>query len=364
MIEMVSLQKQLQNYETEIQAAIQKVLNSTLFIQGETVKTFEKEFALYLNQKHVISCANGTDALQLALMAINLKPADEVIIPAFSYVSPAETTALLGAKIIFVDVNEDDYLINTNKLKEAINSNTKAIIPVHLFGAEADVNSIENLIKGHQITIIEDAAQSVGNIINSRDSIICTSFFPTKNLGCYGDGGAVITNNQSIAEKIRALANHGQHKKYEHQFIGINSRLDALHAAILSVKLKNLDKELQQRRRIADIYLKELQVLSGLKLPSLIKNQQSCWHQFTVQLPTAQIRNNFQKHLAKADIASAIYYPKPLHLQKAYQYLGYKKGDFPVAERLSETVISLPVHPFLTDQELEKILQTIKNFIP
>ncbi len=364
MIEMVSLKRQLQHQKLEINKAIEKVVTEGSFIQGETVKNFEQKFAGYLGQKHVVSCANGTDALQLALMVAEINIGDEVIIPSFSYVSPAEVTALLKAKIVFADVNEDDFLIAINGVETLLSAKTKAVIPVHLFGAKANCKAIQEVIKGHQITIIEDAAQSIGNKINSENSIVTTSFFPTKNLACFGDGGALIINDDHIAHKLRSLANHGQVKKYEHQYVGINSRLDALQAAVLSVKLNYLDEELAKKKHIANQYLQKLSALQWLKLPIIEEGQEHCWHQFTVRLPNKTVREHFKNYLIKANIASVIYYPKPLHLQKAYQYLGYKKGSFPVAEKLADTVLSLPIHPYLSGLEVKKIIEEIKKFKP
>lgn len=368
---MVDLKSQYAHIKEEVNAGIQEVIDSTAFIKGGKVVDFQKNLEKYLNVKHVIPVGNGTDALQIALMALDLKPGDEVITPTFTFIATVEVIALLGLTPVFVDVDAETFNISVEALKKAITPKTKAIIPVHLFGQNADMESIVQIAKQNNLHIIEDACQSIGSVYTFKDGqkiqsgcigdIGCTSFFPSKNLGCYGDGGALFTNNDKIAEKIRAIANHGMVVRYYHDVVGVNSRLDAIQAAILDVKLKHLDTYTQNRKNAANYYNNAFANHPNLKTPITHSQSDHVYHQYTLRLNNVD-RSALQKHLANKGIPAMIYYPVPLHLQKAYQYLGGKKGDFPVAESLCEVVLSLPMHTELTEEQLNLITESVLNF--
>ena len=342
-MQFINLQKQYQSIRPEINKAIQKVLDSGQFILGQEVEKFEQEIAKYLSAKYAIGVASGTDALLLSLMALNIKKDDEVITTAFSFIATANTIARVGAKPVFVDIDPETFNIDASKIK--ITKKTKAIVPVHLYGQLAEMQAI----KKFRIPIIEDACQAIGagKIIGD---LACFSFFPTKNLGCYGDGGLVATNNKKLAEKIRILRAHGAKEKYYHQEIGFNSRLDELQAAILRVKLTYLDKWNAQRIKNAGIYNKFFNK----------KNHKNhVYNQYTIRTKN---RDKLKKYLEKQNIPTAIYYPVPLHLQKCFKYLGYKKGDFPEAEKAAKEVLSLPVDSELTRYEQEVIIKYIRDY--
>ena len=363
MIKMIDLAAEYQLLKDELDPAIQKVLAKGNYIQGEEVKVFEKQLATYLKVKHVISCANGTDALQIALMALAIKNGDEVIIPAFSYVSVIEVICLLCAKPILVDVNFDTFQIDENKLQKAITSKTKAIIPVHLFGQCGNLSAILALAKEHQIFVIEDNAQALGakyqnQFLGTLGNIGCTSFFPTKNLACFGDGGALFTNNNALADKIRMIANHGQKEKYNHEVVGLNSRLDTLQAAVLKIKLNHLDRNLSKRSEIALQYLSNLKEVEGIELPLTEKDCIASWNQFTIKVKNDK-RNLLKQYLLQNGIETMIYYPKALHQQKAYVKFGNSNKKSII---LSAEVLSLPNHPLLKNEEVMSIIQHIKNF--
>lgn len=370
-IQMVDLKSQYQPIAGEINEAIQNVLNSSAFINGPDVKEFAGALANYTGAAHVIPCANGTDALQLAMMALNMQPGDEVIVPTFTYVATVEVIALLGLIPVFVDVDPRTFNLDVKALESLINSKTKAIVPVHLFGQCADMHPIMELAKTYKLSVIEDTAQALGAEYNygsvagkkagTIGTVGTTSFFPSKNLGCFGDGGAIFTNDESLAVTLKAMANHGQFEKYYHEMIGVNSRLDTIQAAILNVKLKHLDSYAESRRKAAAVYDQELKEVEGIQIPLRYKNSTHVFHQYTVQVKNNR-RESLRNFLKERGVPSMVYYPVPLHLQKAYIGYGYKKGDFPVAEKLSEEVLSLPMHTELEEHQIKYITEQIKSF--
>ncbi|GIV26609.1 MAG: cell surface polysaccharide biosynthesis protein [Bacteroidia bacterium] len=368
---MVDLKNQYLKIKSEIDAAIQEVIDSTAFINGPAVKAFQNNLEKYLNVKHVIPCANGTDALQIAMMALGLKPGDEVITADFTYVATAEVIGLLGLTPVLVDVNPDTFDINVEAIEKNITSKTKAIVPVHLFGQCANMEAIMQLAEKYNLYVIEDNAQAIGaDYIFSNGGrkkagtighIGCTSFFPSKNLGCFGDGGAIMTNDDELAAKCRMIASHGQSKQYVHDVLGVNSRLDSIQAAILNVKLKYLDKYIEARQWAADMYDRALSQLSEVKIPARQKKSTHVFHQYTLQVKNGK-RDALREYLQSQGIPSMIYYPIPLHLQKAYQSDRYKEGDFPVTEQLCNSVLSLPMHTELNEEIIHTITNTIIQF--
>jgi dTDP-4-amino-4,6-dideoxygalactose transaminase len=369
-IKMVDLQKQYLRIKPEIDNAIENVLNSTAFIQGPEVQDFANSLAHYLDVDHVIPCANGTDALQIAMMALDLQPGDEVILPVFTYVATAEVIALLKLNPVFIDVDEDTFNIDINQIEGKITRRTRAIVPVHLFGQCADMEPVLEIADKYGLYVIEDAAQALGAEYAFSDGSVekagtmgiigVTSFFPSKNLGCYGDGGAIFTNEKELAEKLRMIANHGQRVKYQHDIIGVNSRLDTLQAAILKVKLKYIGEYEEKRNEVADHYNKSLPK-NLLRTPFRAINSTHVYHQYTCKLVDRD-RDEFQKFLLSNKIPSMIYYPIPLHLQKAYKVSGVDEGTFSVTEKLSQIVISLPIHTEMTLEEVDYICSTINQF--
>lgn len=370
-IQMVDLKSQYKKIKTEVDAAIQNVLNSSAFINGPEVKAFQTELAEYLGVKHVIACANGTDALQIAMMALDLKPGDEVITADFTYVATAEVIALLGLKPVLVDVIPDTFDIDIAAIERAITPKTKAIVPVHLFGQCANMEALMALAKKHNLFVIEDTAQAIGADYFYSDGkkqkagtigeIGCTSFFPSKNLGCYGDGGAIFTNDDKLAAKISMIANHGQSVQYVHDSIGVNSRLDSIQAAILRIKLRQLDSYAAARNKAAEYYDKAFANNSKLKTPVRAKYSNHVFHQYTLQLNGVD-RNAFREFLSQKGIPAMIYYPIPLHMQKAYLDARYKAGDFPVTEKLCASVVSLPMHTELDEETLKYITTSVLEF--
>lgn len=368
---MADLHTQYLHIKQEIDQAIQEVLDSTAFIQGPQVNEFAKSLATYLNSKSVVPCANGTDALQIAMMALGCKPGDEVILPVHTYVATAEVIALLGLKPVFTEVNERTFNIDVRQIEERITDRTFAIVPVHLYGQCADMEPILAIAKKHQIHVIEDVAQALGSIYTFSDgqmmragtmgTIGCTSFFPSKNLGCFGDGGAIFTQDPELADKIKMIANHGQKVKYHHDLIGVNSRLDTLQAAVLNVKLKYLDDYEKRRRQAAEFYDRELSPVSFLETPYRSPNSTHVFHQYTIKIRGID-RDHFKAFLESKGIPSMIYYPVPLHLQKAYIQPGYPAGSFPITEKLSNTVLSLPIHTEMNEGQLTYICNIIKNY--
>lgn len=371
-IKMVDLKGQYMRIKDEINGAIQEVLDSTSFINGPQVAKFEKELAEYLGIRHVIGCGNGTDALQIALMALNLEPGDEVITTPFSFISTIEVIRLLKLVPVLADIRYDTFNINASLIEECIGKRTRAIIPVHLFGQNAEMNLIREIAQKHNLFIIEDAAQSLGSDYIFPDGkslksgtigkIGCTSFFPSKNLGAYGDGGALFTDDDELAGRIRSIRNHGMKVKYYYQDVGVNSRLDSLQAAILSVKLRYLDSYSQARGRVAEYYDNKFAPYSQIITPSRAEYSTHIFHQYTIQLYGYE-RNSLIKYLQEKGIPSMIYYPVPLHLQEAYRDLNYSAGDLPVSEELSGTVLSLPIHTELTDQQLDYISEHLITYV-
>lgn len=370
-IRMADLHTQYLRIKEEIDQAIQVVLDSAAFIQGPQVKQFADALGNFLNSEAVIPCANGTDALQIAMMALGCKAGDEVILPVHTYVATAEVIALLGLKPVFVDVNGKDFNIDINQIESKISEKTFAIVPVHLYGQCADMESILSIAKKHHIYVIEDAAQALGAVYTfsggkklkagTMGTIGCTSFFPSKNLGCFGDGGAIFTQDKLLAEKIRMIANHGQQIKYHHDLIGVNSRLDTLQAAILNVKLKYLDEYEGRRNKVASFYDQNLASLDFLEIPFRNPKSTHVFHQYTIKTKGID-RDKLKTYLEEKGIPTMIYYPVPLHLQKAYARSEYPVGSFPVTEELSMTVLSLPIHTEMNEEQLLYICNTIKDF--
>ncbi len=371
-IQMVDLKSQYEKIEKEIDEQVINVVKSTAYINGPEVKQFQSELETYLNVKHVVPCANGTDALQVAMMALDLKPDDEVITANFTYVATAEAIALLKLKPVLVDVLPDTFDIDIEALKKAITPKTKAIVPVHLFGQCANMEAIMEIAEAHNLYVIEDTAQAIGSDYIFKDgsrkkagtigTVGCTSFFPSKNLGCYGDGGAIFTNDDELAAKLRKVVNHGQSVQYIHDEIGVNSRLDSIQAAILRIKLRHLDSYNEARNIAAEKYDTAFADHSKVITPVKAEYSTHVFHQYTLKVIGVD-RNALRAHLTEKDIPSGIYYPIPLHLQKAYEDPRYKKGDFPVTEDLCESVISLPMHTELDDEQIEFITSTVLNFI-
>ncbi len=369
-IQMVDLYKQYLKIKGEIDLEIQKVIESSVFVKGGKVVELEENLRKYLNVNHVITCGNGTDALQLALMALDIPEGSEVITTPFTFVSTLEVLALMNLKPVLADVDPDTFNIVPEKIRECITPSTKAIVPVHLFGQCADMESINEIAQKHNLFVIEDACQALGTDYYFKNGTIakagtisdiaCNSFFPTKNLGAFGDGGALFTNNDELAGKLRSMANHGMSKKYYYNRIGINSRLDAMQAAILDVKLKCLDQYVLDRQRAAEFYDRELNGIQEITIPARVSYSSHSFHQYTVKVSGR--RDELKKFLQSKGIPGMVYYPLSLHLQEAYQYLGYRAGDFPVAEKLSEQVLSLPMHTELTEEELTHIVASIREF--
>lgn len=370
-IQMVDLRGQYDQIQVEMDEAILKAVRNTNFINGYEVKSFQKNLETYLSVSNVIPCGNGTDALQIAMMALGLKPGDEVIVPAFTYVATAEVIALLGLVPIWVDVDPATFNINSTAFEQAITDKTRAVVPVHLYGQCAHMEEIMRIARNHQLFVIEDTAQAIGANYTFSDGskakagtigdIGCTSFFPSKNLGCYGDGGALYTNNQELAKKIRMIANHGQAQKYHHELVGVNSRLDTIQAAILDVKLKYLDIYSEARQKAAAIYDELLQDVHQVTTPKRVENSTHVFHQYTLIVNNGS-RDKLKTYLESVDIPCMIYYPVPMHLQKAYLSERYPEGSFPISERLSKQVLSLPIHTEITVEEQQTIISAIQNF--
>jgi UDP-2-acetamido-2-deoxy-ribo-hexuluronate aminotransferase len=371
-IAMVDLKSQYQKIKPEIDAAIHQVIDSTAFISGPVVKEFQDDLEKYLNVKHVIPCANGTDALQVAMMALGLKPGDEVIAPSFTFIATAEVIALLGLTPVLVDVDPDTFNIDPLAIRKAITPKTRAIVPVHLFGQCADMDAIMKIAAENNLFVIEDVAQAIGADFTTDNGTLkkagtighvsCTSFFPSKNLGCYGDGGAIFTNDDDLAIKLRSVVNHGMKVRYYHDDIGVNSRLDSIQAAVLKVKLQYLDNYATARQKAADAYDAAFAGNAKLITPSRFAKSSHVFHQYT--LVTKDIdRGKLQEYLASKNIPAMIYYPVPIHLQKAYLDARYKPGDFPVTEALSKSVISLPMHTELDDEQINFITSSVLEFV-
>lgn len=371
-IQMVDLKSQYEQIKEEVNTGIQEVLDTTAFIKGGKVNDFQHNLEKYLGVKHVIPVGNGTDALQIALMALNLQPGDEVITPTFTFIATAEVVALLGLTPVVVDVDPDTFNISIESVRKAITPRTKAIVPVHLFGQNADMEAIVEIAKEYQLIVLEDACQSIGSTYTFKDGttvqsgcmghIGCTSFFPSKNLGCYGDGGAIFTNDDELAAKMRSIANHGMVVRYYHDVVGVNSRLDSIQAAVLDVKLKYLDKYTKARQQAAAYYDKAFTGCEKITIPARNASSTHVFHQYTIKLNDVD-RTNVQKQLSERNIPAMIYYPVPLHLQKAYKNDRYQQGDFPHAEMLCSCVLSLPMHTELDEEQLKYITENLLELV-
>ncbi len=369
-IEMVDLRSQYERLKADIDSAVAGVISSTAFIKGPDVRLFEEELQRYLGIRNVIACANGTDALQIAMMALGLRAGDEVITTNFTFIATVEVIELLGLKVILVDPDPGTFNINIEAIEKAITPRTKAIVPVHLFGQCADMEPLMELAGRHGIHVIEDVAQATGTEYRFSDGTVkkagamgtigCTSFFPSKNLGCYGDGGALFTDNDELAALIRSITNHGMKVRYYHDTVGVNSRLDTIQAAILRVKLRHLDDFNEARQKAAAHYDRELSGLRGITVPVRAANSTHIFHQYTLRIDGGE-RNSLRECLENEGIPSMIYYPVPLHMQKAYAHLGYRADDFPVTTRLTGEVLSLPMHTELDDEQLSYITGCIRS---
>ncbi len=367
---MVDLKTQYLNIKTELNAAVQNVFDETAFINGPQVEKFASELSNYTGSKYIIPCANGTDALQISMMALGFKPGDEIIVPAFTYIATVEVISLLGLIPVFIDVDELTFNLNTDELESKITNKTVGIVTVHLYGQCSNMEEILKISKTKGLKVIEDAAQAIGAIYTFLDGtkmqagtmgdIGTTSFFPSKNLGCYGDGGAIFTNDATLAQKIKMIANHGQRIKYFHDSIGVNSRLDTLQAAILSVKLKYLDQYTILRNEVANKYDVSFRSIENIIIPKRYKNSTHVFHQYTIILNAN--RDMFKNYLYSKGIPSMIYYPLPLHLQKAYLGYGGKEGQFPVSEKLCKQVLSLPIHTEMKSNEQDYIIEQVLNY--
>lgn len=363
MIPILDLKRQYDAIGSEIEENVIKVLRSGSYILGENVKNLEQEMAKYCGVKNVVSCANGTDALQLALRALDIGPGDEVITVAFTFVATTESIGVVGAKPVFVDINPDTFNLDINEIEKKITPRTKAILPVHLYGQPVDMDPIIEIAKKYNLYVIEDCAQAIGaeykgKKVGSFGDIGCFSFFPTKNLGAFGDGGMLTTNSDYLAKRLTALRNHGGAVRYYHDELGLNSRLDEIQAAILRVKAKHIDTWNKQRRENAYRYNELLKDVEGVVTPKELDNTSCVYHQYTIQVPN---RDAVHKYLQEHGIGAMIYYPVPLHLQKLHANLGGKAGDLPVTEAKTELVMSLPMFPELTAEEQKQVVDTIKE---
>lgn len=371
-IQMVDLKRQYNKIKPQVDAAIQEVLESSAFINGGAVQQFSQELQQYLGVKHVIPCANGTDALQIAMMALGLEPGDEVITPSFTFIATAEVIALLRLKPVFVDIDPKTYCLDVAQIEKAITPKTKAIVPVHLYGQVADMEPLMEVAKKHNLYVIEDNAQAIGADYTFKDGskkkagaighIGCTSFFPSKNLGCYGDGGAIFTNDDAIAAQIRMVANHGQSARYYHDVVGVNSRLDTIQAAVLRIKLPLLDEYIKARRAVADAYDAAFADVPQIITPFRAANSYHVFHQYTLQLEGAD-RLQLQQYLAEKQVPAMIYYPVPAHRQKMFAEFGGAAFDLPVTDALTHKVISLPIHTEMDADQLDHIIQSVKSFL-
>ncbi len=370
-IPILDIKGQYKRIKSEVDSAILNVLENTNFINGPEVKSFEKEMCDYLSSKHVIGCANGTDALQIAMMALELKPGDEVIVPAFTYAATAEVVGLLGLVPVMVDVYPDTFNIKVEDIEKSITERTKAIVPVHLFGQAADMEAIMKIANNHNLFVIEDNAQAIGakytfsdgsqKYLGTIGTIGCTSFFPTKNLGCYGDGGAIFTQSDLYAQRVRMVTDHGQKNKYYHDIIGCNSRLDTIQAAVLQIKLKHLDEYSNSRYQAAQIYKELLKEVDELIMPFEVSNSTHVYHQFTMQVKSGH-RDSLKDYLASKDIASMTYYPVSLNNQKAFKDISKTFVSLDNSEALANSVLSLPMHTELTREIQIEICNAIKEY--
>jgi len=371
-IQMVDLKTQYHKIKTEIDAALIEVLESSAFINGKPVQEFADNLAKYLNVKHVIPCANGTDALQIAMMALNLQPGDEVITPSFTYIATTEVVALLRLKPVFVEVDAKTFCMDAKALRKAITPKTKAIVPVHLYGQAANMEAIMEIARDHNLFVIEDNAQAIGCDYYFKDggkkktgtigTIGTTSFFPSKNLGCYGDGGAICTNDDTLAVKLKMIANHGQSKRYYHDMVGCNSRLDTVQATVLNIKLRELDDYIAARRKVADYYDNAFANNPKIIEPFRAEYCSHVFHQYTLILEDIN-RNGLHEYLASKNIPSMIYYPVPGHRQKMFGSFTSNEYHLPVTDWLTERVISLPIHTELDEEQLSNITQSVLEYV-
>ena len=361
-IDFAKLQYQYQLYKTEIDEAIQSLLDKSNYIMGNEIRELEGNLEKFTGAKHAITCSSGTDALLLAMMALDIKPDDEIITTPFTFIATAETIAFLGAKPVFVDIDEKTYNIDASKIEEKITEKTKAIMPVSLYGQPADMDAIQVIADKHGLKVIVDGAQSFGSTFNGKtDSnlgdISTTSFFPAKPLGCFGDGGAIFTNDDELATKMKSLRIHGQSKRYHHKYIGMGGRMDTIQCAIVDVKLKYYEKDLALRQEVALNYNEKLKMKNEkLVLPFVDERATSAFAQYSVRVSN---RDEVQAQLKEQGIPTAVHYPMPLHLQECFNYLGYKKGDFPISELVSKEIMSLPMNPYLSDDEISYICSNI-----
>ena len=369
---MVDLKGQYNKIKDAVNTSIQEVLDSNTYINGPQVQSFQKNLENYLDVKHVIPCANGTDALQIAMMGLDLKPGDEVITADFTFAATVEVIALLQLTPVLVDVEKDTFNISVEAIKKAITPKTKAIVPVHLFGQVANMEAIMQLAKEHNLYVIEDNAQAIGANYTFENGtkikagaighVASTSFFPSKNLGCYGDGGAIFTNDDALAHKLRGIVNHGMYERYHHDVVGVNSRLDSVQAAVLNTKLPLLDQYCNARQLAASKYSEKLANHKNIITPVIKGDKDShVFHQYTLRIIDAD-RNALMQHLLSKEIPCAIYYPIPLHSQKAYSSPNYNESDFPVTNQLVKEVISLPMHTELSDEQIDFICESILEF--
>lgn len=372
-IQMVDLISQYEKIKPEVVSAVTEIMDKAQFINGPDVKEFQTELATYLGAEHVIPCANGTDALQIAMMALDLKPGDEVITPSYTYIATTEVVGLLRLKPVFVDCEKDSFNISPAAIEKAITPKTKAIVPVHLYGQACDMEAIMQIAEKHDLYVIEDNAQAIGSDYTFKDGtkkktgtighIGCTSFFPSKNLGCYGDGGALCTNDEALAEKLRMVANHGQSKRYYHDRVGCNSRLDSIQAAVLRIKLRRLDEYISARRKAAAYYDNSFKDVEAIKTPTRNDFSNHVFHQYTLQLTDDIDRDGLVEFLASKDIPAMIYYPVPAHRQKMFAELDTECGDLTVTDWLTTRVFSLPMHTELSEDQLEFICKAVKEYL-
>jgi len=370
---MVDLISQYEKIKPKVQSSINSILEKAQFINGPDVHSFKDEFGAYLSVKHVVPCANGTDALQIAMMALGLKPGDEIITPSYTYIATTEVMGLLHLKPVFVDCEKDTFNISLKAIEAAITSRTKAIVPVHLYGQSCDMEAIMKIAEKYDLKVIEDNAQAIGSDYTFSDGTVkktgtigdvgCTSFFPSKNLGCYGDGGAMCTNNDELAEKLTMVANHGQSKRYYHDVVGCNSRLDTIQAAVLRIKLRELDNYIDARRKAADYYDVQFSGLEGLTIPKRVENSKHVFHQYTLKLDDGIDRDALVAFLGEKDIPAMVYYPVPAHKQKMFATLETSSGSLENTDWLTTRVFSLPMHTELEKDQLEYICSAVKEFI-
>ncbi|MGZ5134049.1 MAG: DegT/DnrJ/EryC1/StrS family aminotransferase [Flavitalea sp.] len=371
-IQMVDLKRQYTRIKAEVDAGIREVIDNTAFINGKAVTDFAGSLSSYLGSKYVVPCANGTDALQIAMMALDLKPGDEVICPSFTYIATTEVVALLGLTTVFVEVDAKTFCIDPRAIEKAITSKTKAIVPVHLFGQAANMKAIMEIAQRHNLFVIEDNAQAIGSDYSFPDGTVkktgtigtigATSFFPSKNLGCYGDGGAIFTNDEALAAKIRMIANHGQSQRYYHDMVGCNSRLDSIQAAVLNVKIKHLDDYIAARRKAADYYDAAFANHPKIAIPFRAQYSNHVFHQYTLILEGVD-RDGLNQFLAEKNIPSMIYYPVPAHRQKMFEPFGGSKYKLEITDWLTERVISLPMHTELTTEQLQYITENVLEYV-